>query len=406
MPKAIEVSELGKRYVLAGTRPPDTLRDALVGLWRSRAADAGASRDLWALRDVSFDLEHGECLGVVGANGAGKSTLLKLLARVTHPTRGRIVLRGRVASLLEVGTGFHPELTGRENVFLNGALLGLSQAEIRRRFDAIVDFAGVERFLELPVKRYSSGMYMRLAFSIAAHLDPEILVVDEVLAVGDAAFQRKCLGRLSDLTRAGRTILFVSHNLSALRALCTRGILLEGGQMTFTGTIEATVATYVSRVLERRQETELPGGRYGFRALRILDASQPEGPACEFLQSGGRYELEIACRLPPTRDANVGLTLFNDAEVGAISTSARDSMQELPAGDVVFRVALPVDRLPSGTYRVEGAMWDGSGQLDGADALLRFELVNTGSALDVMGWKPRGATILEHPWRARGGSNA
>ncbi len=398
---ALEVANLGKRYVLAG-RAPDTLRDAFsAGL--ARIAGRSGSRqqgELWALRDVSFSLAEGECLGVVGANGAGKSTLLKLLSRVTHPTEGRIAVRGRVASLLEVGTGFHPELSGRENVYLNGALLGLRQAEIRSRFDAIVEFSGVERFLDEPVKRYSSGMYMRLAFAIAAHLEPEILVVDEVLAVGDAAFQRKCLGRLADLTREGRTILFVSHNLSALGALCTRGVLLESGRVACTGTIQQTIAAYVDRVLERRHHADLGPGQPGFRALRILDLGQPQPAVCDTLHPDGSYALEIACRLPASSGANLGFTLFNESDVGALSSSARDSLRELPSGDVVFRVPLPVDRLPSGTYRVEGAVWDGSGNLDQSDALLRFEIVNTRSALDVMGWKTRGATILERPWQA------
>ncbi len=405
MSAAIEIEGLGKRYFLSTPRRPDTLRDALASAFRGRVSPEGA-RELWALRHVSFGLASGECLGVVGANGAGKSTLLKLLSRVTHPTEGRVRLRGRLASLLEVGTGFHPELTGRENVFLNGALLGLRQAEIRSRLEAIVEFSGVARFLDLPVKRYSSGMYMRLAFAIAAHLEPEILVIDEVLAVGDAAFQRKCLGRLSDLRREGRTVLFVSHNLSALGALCTRGVLLEGGLLTFSGGIHETISTYVNRVLECRARVELAEGRAGFRSLRVLDLSQPGGVTCDFVQSGGQYELEIDCRLPASRDANVGFGLFNEEDVAALSSSARDSIQHLPAGDVVFRVPLPVDRLPSGTYRVGGAIWDGSGTLDTADALLRFELVNTSSALDVMGWKPRGATILEYPWQAREGSNA
>jgi lipopolysaccharide transport system ATP-binding protein len=200
--------------------------------------------EFWALRDASFEVKRGEVLGIIGRNGAGKSTLLKILSRITEPTHGRAILRGRVASLLEVGTGFHPELTGRENIFLNGSILGMTRAEIMCKFDDIVEFAEVERFLDTPVKRYSSGMYVRLAFSVAAHLEPEILVVDEVLAVGDAEFQKKCLGKMGDVARDGRTVLFVSHNMAAVKGLTTRGILLDHGRVAFSGTSEQVIQHY------------------------------------------------------------------------------------------------------------------------------------------------------------------
>jgi lipopolysaccharide transport system ATP-binding protein len=212
------------------------------------AAEGGSATDEehWALKDVSFEVKRGEVLGVVGRNGAGKSTLLKVISRITPPTQGQIEMRGRVGSLLEVGTGFHPELTGRENIFLNGAILGMTRSEIKRRFDEIVAFAEVERFLDTPVKRYSSGMYTRLAFAVASHLEPEIMIVDEVLAVGDAQFQKKCLGRMGEVSREGRTILFVSHNMSAIKSLCTRGILIEGGRITHDGTTDEVVNRYLA----------------------------------------------------------------------------------------------------------------------------------------------------------------
>ena len=203
--------------------------------------------EFWALKGVSFEVRRGEVLGIIGGNGAGKSTLLKILSRISEPTGGRVLLRGRVASLLEVGTGFHPELTGRENIFLNGAILGMRQREIRLKFDEIVAFAGVERFLDTPVKRYSSGMYVRLAFAVAAHLEPEILVIDEVLAVGDAEFQRKCLGKMRNVAEGGRTVLFVSHNLAAISALATRAILLAGGSVEADGEVSGLITTYLSR---------------------------------------------------------------------------------------------------------------------------------------------------------------
>ncbi|MBI2814115.1 MAG: ABC transporter ATP-binding protein [Opitutae bacterium] len=238
----ISVSGLGKRYYLSHEKRQDTLRDSLTQQFRqlgrrlTGAATEPEGEEFWALRDVSFDVQQGDVIGIIGRNGAGKSTLLKILSRITEPTTGRVRLRGRIASLLEVGTGFHPELSGRENIFLNGAILGMSRAEIARKFDEIVAFAEVERFLDTPVKHYSSGMYVRLAFAVAAHLEPEILIVDEVLAVGDAAFQKKCLGKMQAVSRSdGRTVLFVSHNLQSIRQLCHSAVLLAGGQVQTSG---------------------------------------------------------------------------------------------------------------------------------------------------------------------------
>ena len=208
--------------------------------------DPGSSNLLWALKDISFEIERGETVGIIGQNGSGKSTLLKVLSRITHPTRGRVEIRGRTGSLLEVGTGFHPELTGRENIYLNGTVLGMRKREVDRKFDEIVEFSGVEKFLDTPVKRYSSGMTVRLAFSVAAHLEPEILIIDEVLAVGDAAFQRKCLNKMQDVGSQGRTVLFVSHNMAAVSRLCERGILLNEGKLVEDGPIQDVVKTYMS----------------------------------------------------------------------------------------------------------------------------------------------------------------
>jgi lipopolysaccharide transport system ATP-binding protein len=207
--------------------------------------EKGTSNYIWALKDINFDVKQGEVLGIIGRNGAGKSTLLKILSKVTAPTKGTIKIRGRIASLLEVGTGFHPELTGRENIFLNGAILGMTKSEIRSKFDEIVAFSGVEKYIDTPVKRYSSGMYVRLAFAVAAHLEPEILIVDEVLAVGDAEFQKKCLGKMKDVSNQGRTVIFVSHNLVAVKSLCQRGILMERGGIAFMGSADETVEHYM-----------------------------------------------------------------------------------------------------------------------------------------------------------------
>lgn len=236
-----------------------------------------SSQDFWALRDVSFEVKRGEVLGIIGRNGAGKSTLLKILSRITEPTAGRVRIRGRVASLLEVGTGFHPELTGRENIFLNGAILGMTRREIRRKFDEIVAFAEVEKFIDTPVKHYSSGMYVRLAFAVAAHLEPEILLVDEVLAVGDAAFQKKCLGKMSDVAKEGRTVLFVSHNMTAITTLCVRTVLLAEGRIAVDGISTHVVSGYLSMVSESGGERiwddlhNSPGSdRARLRAVRLI----------------------------------------------------------------------------------------------------------------------------------------
>ncbi len=252
MKPIIRVENLSKRYRIGARQMHNSLRDTLAAMVRSpldrpRNGDSIADETIWALKDVSFEVAPGEVIGIIGRNGAGKSTLLKVLSRITKPTKGRVALNGRVGSLLEVGTGFHSELTGRENIFLNGAILGMSRQEIERKFDEIVAFAETERFLDTPVKHYSSGMTVRLAFAVAAHLEPEILIVDEVLAVGDAVFQKKCLGKMNEISRAGRTVLFVSHDLSAVNALCERAILLHEGSIAMSGTAVEVSAYYLDR---------------------------------------------------------------------------------------------------------------------------------------------------------------
>ncbi len=274
----IRCEGLGKKYRIGANRHGRyvALRDVLAERFRSwgrrlagrgRGDSGGSYEEIWALRDVSFEVKRGECVGIIGRNGAGKSTLLKLLSRITEPTEGRIRLRGRVASLLEVGTGFHPELTGRENIYLNGAILGMKRAEIRRKFDAIAAFAEVEKFLDTPVKHYSSGMYMRLAFAVAAHLEPEILIVDEVLAVGDAAFQKKCLGKMGEVAREGRTVLFVSHNMHAVSLLCIRAMFLCAGRLLGIGQTESQIRSYLSQIKEKAvsESSHRPGsGEYRY----------------------------------------------------------------------------------------------------------------------------------------------
>jgi lipopolysaccharide transport system ATP-binding protein len=320
----LEVRGLGKRYAIGGARAPyKTLRESLMrGLYGLAGGAGTGQREFWALRDVSFDLARGEVLGVLGSNGAGKSTLLKLLARITAPTEGSALLHGRLGSLLEIGTGFHPELSGRENVYLSGAILGMPRAEIRAKFDAIVDFSGVEDFLDTPVKRYSSGMYVRLAFAVAAFLEQEILVVDEVLAVGDAEFQRKCLGRLSEVSgQEGRTVLFVSHNMSAIHQLCSRSLLLENGRVAFDGGTEEGIRRYLSGVgdgaaVEFRDVHKGRRGERQYFQLERLEALDEDGRPCRVFQMGARMRLRLTlvCR-KPWREPRLGIMLTNTMDV-------------------------------------------------------------------------------------------
>jgi lipopolysaccharide transport system ATP-binding protein len=246
----IKVENLSKKYIIRhqnqekDTALRDVISNGVRSIFNAKEKNQNNREEFWALKDVSFEINQGDRVGIIGRNGAGKSTLLKILSRITEPTKGQIKIKGRVASLLEVGTGFHPELTGRENIFLNGAILGMSKVEIQRKFDEIVAFAEVEKFLDTPVKRYSSGMYVRLAFAVAAHLEPEILVVDEVLAVGDAQFQKKCLGKMEEVGKEGRTVLFVSHNLGAIKSLCSSGIVLSSGKLIYHGSVSQSISHY------------------------------------------------------------------------------------------------------------------------------------------------------------------
>jgi lipopolysaccharide transport system ATP-binding protein len=297
MKPAITASNVSKLYALGPRRDGayrtirESIMDAAAAPWRRlrrlaqprEEAGPRAPETIWALDDVSFEVQPGEVIGIVGRNGAGKSTLLKIFSRITEPSRGRVEMRGRVGSLLEVGTGFHPELTGRENILLNGAILGMSRREIARKFDEIVAFAEVDRFLDTPVKRYSSGMHVRLAFAVAAHLEPEILIVDEVLAVGDAAFQKKCLGKMGEVSLTGRTVLFVSHHMAAVKSLCHRAILLESGRVTCDSDVDEVVNRYLHSSTEMSRTGIIPAevARFGtglaqFRSVRLTDADGRE----------------------------------------------------------------------------------------------------------------------------------
>jgi lipopolysaccharide transport system ATP-binding protein len=375
MSTAISVEQLSKRYLLnhQSNERNTTLRDAIAHQARRftsifRPKDGSATRasteEFWALRDVAFDIKQGDRVGIIGRNGAGKSTLLKLLSRITEPTRGSISIKGRVASLLEVGTGFHPELSGRENIFLNGAILGMSKEEIRRKFDEIVAFAEVERFLDTPVKRYSSGMYVRLAFAVAAHLEPEILIVDEVLAVGDANFQKKCLGRMEAVGRDGRTVLFVSHNMNAVEQLCNAALLFDSGHLIDEGhDIRKLIAEYLhaNDHTEGLAEWTAADATYDtewFAPTRfaITDAHGTvlSMPIASDADAWVRIEGDIG-----TIDAalQIGYALFTDEGKPlycTLHTDVEEAAWPKPVlGGNVFRSRLPQRFLNEGTYRIE-----------------------------------------------------
>jgi lipopolysaccharide transport system ATP-binding protein len=356
---AISVEGLSKRYEIGAKESYGSLRDSLrqavsAPARRIRRAFGNSSNGaahqaptIWALRDVSFHVRQGEVLGLIGRNGAGKSTILKILSRITSPTEGRAAVVGRIRSLLEVGTGFHPELTGRENIYLNGAILGMKKAEIDRRFDEIVAFAEVEKFMDTPVKRYSSGMYLRLAFAVAAHLISEILLVDEVLAVGDAAFQRKCIGRMNEVAHEGRTVLFVSHNMAAVRALCTRGICLEQGQISGEGDIEHVLYSYTQSQMQRHQNPT--GTQTRFASIRV-NGQNPGN-----IESGEGFEvsctLEIAATVPSFRlfciiqDANGESVVVMPSNSRVLSAANQPGVHEV-------RVRFPGLWLRPGVYSV------------------------------------------------------
>ncbi|CAM2829742.1 ABC transporter ATP-binding protein [Rariglobus hedericola] len=411
----ISVKNLSKHYVLSHDAGHDTLRDQIAGsarnLWkmlaRKQAGQATNADDFWALKDVAFDIAPGEVVGVVGGNGAGKSTLLKILSRITEPTSGSITLRGRVASLLEVGTGFHPELSGRENIFLNGAILGMSRVEIRRKFDEIVAFAEVERFLDTPVKRYSSGMYVRLAFAVAAHLEPEILIVDEVLAVGDQQFQNKCIGKMQSIARnSGRTVLFVSHNMSAVLSLCSRALLLEQGRLLIDGPVDQVVMRYMQRTgsSNGRYVSTRPAGSLpiSIRSVEILDSHGHVSPALD----NGR---PITVQIEFTRSAHftdplipsvafqtpAGIKVFNHH-----SQLNQQVFTSLPEhGTIRFQIEkLP---LPGASYYVSVFFVARGRIVDQAENALEVRVVDGGFyAQDGINEGAHGLVLVEGKWSA------
>jgi lipopolysaccharide transport system ATP-binding protein len=360
----LRASGIGKRYRLGRKRSlqPRTLRETLTAYLGGRAPGGsdGDATTHWALKDVAFDVRAGQLVGIIGRNGAGKSTLLRILSRITEPTEGRVEIRGRVGSLLDVGTGFHMELSGRENIFLNGAILGMKRAEIASRFDEIVAFAGTEMFLDTPVKYYSSGMYMRLAFAVAAHLETDTLIVDEVLAVGDAAFQKKCLGKMGDVARRGRTVLFVSHNLGALRSLCTRGIVLAQGSVGFEGSTDAAIAYYLANVAPSGDEGgqvvfPAPGLAFGALTVHAVRAVDDAGQARALFDGSDRIRVEVDYEMIAAIRGLRAVLLVStqDGEVAFQSTDHSTREADLPPGRYRTSCVIPGGLLNGRVYVVE-----------------------------------------------------
>lgn len=368
MPLAIKVEKLSKKYIIRheSKEPYTALRDVIsrktkhAGLWMKGKTEGFRStkEEFFALKDLSFEINQGDRVGIIGRNGAGKSTLLKVLSRITEPSAGRVSLKGRVASLLEVGTGFHPELTGRENIFLNGSILGMSRNEILRKFDEIVAFSEVEKFLDTPVKRYSSGMYVRLAFSVAAHLEPEILVVDEVLAVGDAEFQKKCLGKMKDVSGSGRTVLFVSHNMAAIQNLCSSAIYLRNGMLEMKGSRDEVITKYLRSAADAyRVALEERRDRQGSGILRFISFSLKDenGQVVASLQTGktGIISLGLSVRSGSLRNVHIAIGL--DDELGNRVSNLNNEVSgnhidQLGEGNSVVEVRIPRLPLHHGNY--------------------------------------------------------
>ena len=368
----IQVTNLSKSYTISheGKERYIALRDVMANKAKKifsfpkslTSTSFSTKEEFWALKDINFEIEQGDRVGIIGRNGAGKSTLLKILSRITEPTSGEIKIKGRVASLLEVGTGFHPELTGRENIFLNGAILGMSRAEIKKHFDEIVDFAEIEKFLDTPVKRYSSGMYVRLAFAVAAHLEPEILVVDEVLAVGDAQFQKKCLGKMEDVSKnGGRTVLFVSHNISAMQSLCNLGILLEKGSLICYNNIAKTAATYLKQAALGNPKVswsfdKAPGNslaKFLFAEIRGINNEDN----ANVIEVGDAVQLEIVFFNLKKGTTALDVTFHLIDELGHLvfvgsSSIHQPELKYFDTGEVRFICHIPMNLLHEGNYNI------------------------------------------------------
>jgi lipopolysaccharide transport system ATP-binding protein len=415
-PVAIKVEHLSKQYLIAqGRRGEETFREALtraltapIRRLAAGTATAGGSEEFWALKDVSFEVARGEVVGIIGRNGAGKSTLLKILSRITEPTRGHIEIRGRVASLLEVGTGFHGELTGRENIYLNGAILGMRRAEISRKLDDIVGFAEVEKFINTPVKHYSSGMYVRLAFAVAAYLDQDILFVDEVLAVGDTEFQRRCINKMRDISSAGRTVLFVSHNATAIRNLCSSGLLLEDGVLAKRGPIDDVLSAYIggssvtSSVDVKNRRVRIGRGEAPASLARVFVV--PVGGALgEPIRGTAPFSIGVEVEVHRSGEIGVCFNCSNDSQQMVFSTGSffEESLNglRLEAGVHLFECIVPGHILTDGTYVLDVMLIRHGQQVATEPAVMSFQVIDDFAKVDGWNYRPGGVIRPRTKWR-------
>lgn len=408
MEPIVRVDGVSKRFQIGGNGAAyQTLRESLTSALRNpfRRNSRSASQTIWALRDVNFEIAAGEVVGIIGRNGAGKSTLLKVLSRITAPTHGRVELFGRVGSLLEVGTGFHPELTARENIYLNGAILGMRHAEIRKKFDEIVAFSEVEKFIDTPVKHFSSGMYVRLAFAVAAHLEPEILIVDEVLSVGDVGFQKKCLGKMGDVARTGRTVLFVSHNLGAVTQLCHRGIVIKDGRIVFDGKPTEAISTYVDDM--RTSSGSITFADESEKDMQILGISvvSPDGDVVTSQPHTEPFSILLKYRVSNWREgAHVCLDVFNENGTRLLWATDVQTVEELSvereAGIYDARITVPGMILTPGFYYFTTGIYAQNRMtpFDHRENAVSIEILDGGSFLSNFGIRSHAATMIPLRW--------
>ncbi len=411
----IRVENLSKKYIIGHQKQErytalrDVISSGTKSFWQgitgnNKRSREEASEEFWALKDISFEIKQGERVGIIGRNGAGKSTLLKILSRITEPTSGKISIKGKVASLLEVGTGFHPELTGRENIYLNGAILGMDKVDIKKKFDEIVAFAEVEKFLDTPVKRYSSGMYVRLAFAVAAHLEPEILIVDEVLAVGDAQFQKKCLGKMKDVSGEGRTVLFVSHNMAAIQALCNDGIFMKDGSIDKKQSVEEAIARYSMQSEKSTSNIEFPISNHevtvhnfivsqdGFNVLEY-DSGKPIDIAIEFEI---KEDLTVF-RMGVFLKSNFGECIFR-----SLIADWKEDFESLKQGKYICVGQIPSNLISAGSYILElhcsryGIKDYGFGDLIKIQLVVKFPFVYNTAHIDE---RTFGSIIINPEWK-------
>lgn len=409
----IRVENLGKKYIIghqkqeAYTALRDVLADGAKSLG-SRVLKPFAKKmptpgigEFWALKDASFEIKQGDRVGIIGRNGAGKSTLLKILSRITEPTNGRISIKGRVASLLEVGTGFHPELTGRENIYLNGAILGMSKVEIKNKFDEIVAFAEVEKFLDTPVKRYSSGMYVRLAFAVAANLEPEILIVDEVLAVGDAQFQKKCLGKMEDVGKEGRTVVFVSHNMATVNALCEKVIWLSNGHIEIEGKVDQITNKYLMHGAEKFGEVILTNTSKEVFYFKRLSLLNKEGNITSVFDTREPIRIYLEYHANEfIKNLEISLRVINSSGIPIFTTNRNSSVSsEVIAGNHISKIELPCLFLVPGSYSIDiGAHIPKVEILSQHQSLVSFEIEETGSGMASYKGLSHGVVLVNLPW--------